>query len=94
MNGYAVLMFIFGLLIFIYGLDVYFAKNPLIPRYYGKSISKKYKQYVGKILMVVAISPVLSGIVSYTDNFLLTISVLIVSFIFLLVLTIKIFNKE
>lgn len=64
MNPYFYLMLIFGVIIFLYGVCVMIDKHPLIPKYYKKTISKSYRFYIGKTLMLVSLSPILSGIVS------------------------------
>ena len=98
MNPFFILMMIFGICIFLYGLDIYVSKNPIIPRYYKKTISKSYRHYVGSFVMLVSLSPILSGIVScFGDSNLivfLSMFTLIASFIILLVVGMKIFKEK
>ena len=97
MNGYPILMFIFGGCIFLYGLDIYFSKNPLIPKMHKKPTEKE-KKFIGKTTMVEALSPILSGLVSLLgDNgIIMTISVivLILSFIGGMILSMKLFGDR
>ena len=65
--GYSILMGTFGLLIFLYGVYVYNSKKPYIPRSYGKK-TKKYYRYVGKTLMIISVSPIISALIASIDE--------------------------
>ena len=95
-EAYGYLMFIFGLGILLYGIYIYTSKNPLIPKYYKKTVTKKYRHYVGKIVMMCSLSPVLSGISSFVvkDMFFLSFLILVVSFIGILIFSIRHFKEE
>ena len=59
-----ILMTIFSIMIFLYGLYLRISKNPYLPvRYHGKK-NKEYLNYLGKTVMYTAISPFLCGVVS------------------------------
>ena len=58
MGGFQIIMFIYGILIFLYGYYIYKSKHPYIPKLHGKT-TKKYCKYVGKTTMLVSISPLM-----------------------------------
>ncbi|MBR3210474.1 MAG: hypothetical protein IKF71_00860 [Bacilli bacterium] len=88
MNPYSILMLIFGACIFLYGACVMVDKHPLIPKYYKKTITKSYRFYIGKTLMLVSCSPILSALIAClgTSTFITILSIitLIASFILLM----------
>lgn len=59
-----ILMTIFSLTIFLYGLYIYSSKNPSLPATYHGKRNKEYIKYLGKTVMQISISPLLCGIVS------------------------------
>ena len=92
-----ILMTIFSLTIFLYGLYIYSSKKPSLPATYHGKKNKEYIKYLGKTVMQVSISPLLCGIVSLFGEspviiFLSGIT-LIVSFIIIMYYSVK-NNKE
>jgi len=91
MTNYAILMFIFGIIILLVGIGIYVGKKELLPiRYYGK-ITKNYLKYLGKIIMLVGLSPIFSAVVALfcDENSILPMLILIIFFIINLVIGIK-----
>ena len=64
MFEYSILMIIFGVAIFLYGIYIYCAKNPFIPKSNVSKVTKSYKKYVAKITLIVSVGPILSGLVA------------------------------
>ncbi len=63
--AYSVLMFIFGGVLFIYALIISTGETDLIARKYSAKIDnpKEYAKRFSKLLMLVSVSPFVSGIV-------------------------------
>ena len=94
MNPYAIIMLIFGLLIFLAGISIYKGNDALLARGYYKKGTKAYLKFVGKTTIVVSLAPILSGLISLIiDSFIIAIIVLIIATIIGFYLSIKIFNK-
>ena len=93
MKEYFILMTIFSIMIFLYGIIIYFSKNPLIPRYYGKK-TKSYLKYLGKAVMVVSPGPLLGGLVGMIDESLIIIILSILTIIIYIVLALIIYTKN
>jgi len=62
MNGFAIIMYVFGFLIFLSGIYVYTGHDKILARGYYKPASKEYLKFIGRTLMIISISPVLSGL--------------------------------
>ena len=97
-NGYFILMMIFGVSIFLYGLDICVSKNPVLPiRYHGKR-TRSYLKYLGKTTMTISIAPILSGLVSLLGDsgiiVLLSGLTLILSFIVGIIISIKVYKED
>ena len=93
MVGYGILMIIFGILLFLAGLYIYTGHNSqlLLWRGYNKNATKRQLRYTGKIIMLICICPIISGIISLffeSDSFIPLI-ILVVAFIIVLALIIK-----
>lgn len=64
--GFSILMFIFAAMLLLYALALYRSKDPkMIPRHYSAKMlyPGQYARYVAKIVAVVALAPILSGVV-------------------------------
>ena len=94
--AYSILMFCFGGAILFYALDIYIFKSvKLIPRRYRHFTFKDEKEYMtqfAKILAIVALAPILSGVVGLF-NVMVGGVVLIVGFVVTLVLATKLIKK-
>ena len=92
------LMIILGVCMFLYGACVMIDKHPLIPKYYKKTISKSYRFFIGKTLMLVSLSPVLCGLVSCLGDselvVILSMVTLVGSFIGLMYIAIHKFKAD
>ena len=67
MNGFSILMFIFGFMIFIAGFILYLGKKDevLLWKVYNlKKMSKKEVSNIGKWTMISGIVPIIVGIIS------------------------------
>ena len=97
MTNYSILMFIFSVLIILAGIHIYRGHDDLLGRGYYKKESKAYLKRLGKITIIIGLSPLLSGIsaiIINNDNSIIPIIVLILSIILGFILSIKYINKE
>ena len=98
--GVFVLMLVFGVCIFLFGLQLCVSKHPYVPYRIQPSIPKRksYLPYLGKIVMLVSLSPVLGGCVSLLGDsglvMFLTVLTITGSFVGLILLGIKIFHEK
>ena len=90
MNPYAIIMFIFGIFIFLAGLSIYKGNDTLLARGYYKKGTKSYLRFVGRTTMMISFSPILSGISSIIiDNIIIAMIVMIIVFILGFYISIK-----
>ena len=83
-------IFLYGLLVFIYGLYIYCSKKPFIP-FMRKKQSRRYYKYVGKTTMLLSCAPMISAVVmSLSTN----ITMLIISIIVAFIISNKYFKKK
>ena len=70
MNGFSLLMFIFGILIMLAGLYIYCGHNSeiLLWRGYKKNRTKSELRYIGKWTIMAGIIPIILGIISLLFN--------------------------
>ena len=91
-NGFGILMIIFGIVTTIYVFLIYRGHSSLLPMTYHGKKTKSYLNYLGKSIMIVSISPIITGIVSLLIDidkyFYIVFILLILSFILLLVLVV------
>ena len=98
MIGYAILMIIFGLIVMICGFYLVRGNkgdfsNVLLWKTDASKMSVDEVKYAGKITMIVAISPIISGIIAFFfEDSIIPIIVLFVLLISLLILSIKLFK--
>lgn len=95
---YCILMIIFGVLIFLYGLQIYASKNPVLPaKYHGKR-TKSYLKFYGKAVITVSPAPILSGLVSLLGDsgiiMILSLVTLVLFFIIGIVISCKLYKEE
>ena len=85
MEGYTILMLIFGACIFLYGLDIMFSKNPVIPKLHVKK-SRAYYKFVGKTTMLISLSPVFASLIPYIckGNLFFTIIYIVLIIIYII----------
>ena len=94
MSGYSILMFIFGILIIIFGIYVYTGHDDLLGRGYYKKESKQYLKYLGKTIMLIGLSPIISAIISLiVGDSIIPIIVLIVLIVLGFIISIKMFKE-
>jgi len=97
MSGFAVLMFIFGILIFLMGIYIYTGHDNFIGRGYFKKESRAYLRYMGKIVMLLALSPILCGIslcIGNLEETIIPVIILIISFIIFIIIGVTCFKKS
>lgn len=97
MNPFFILMFIFGILIILFGFSYYKGKTILLPAQYHGSLKKSYLKYLGKVTMSVGTVPIISALISYLPIFsdsLIPVIVLIVGIIIVLIIASKRFPKD
>lgn len=96
--GYAILMFAFAVLMWIYALCLRSGDYGLVLRGHATSPKDKkaYARYVGKLVALVAIAPFLSALVSLIGPFnimiLVAVAVLIIGIVAFLIIGIKCFD--
>lgn len=93
MNGYSILMLIFGIMIILMGIYIYTGHTDLIPRrYYHKGLKTSLKD-LGSTTIIVGFSPILSGLVSLFIDidkyYIIPVLVLIISAILGFIIAIK-----
>ncbi len=62
MYYFSIFMFIFAACIFLAGLEIFITKKVHMARYHGRT-DKAYVGYLGKTIMLVALCPILTGLV-------------------------------
>lgn len=93
-RAYSILMFCFAGGILLYSAILAIVKSPdLIPRYYAakRKTKQKYAFQFAKIMALMSLAPVLSGLVGLIAPTLPSFLVLIVAFVFCLRLGIQLF---
>ncbi len=99
MKEFGILMIIFGFMIILAGLYlIYHSKGDFTKVLLWKSnvnkMTKEDIKYAGKVTLFVSLSPIITGIISlFINESILPILILIISFIFFLILALKIFKK-
>ena len=94
MEYYSVLMIIFSGFILLYGFHIFKSRNPYLPYNYHGKRTKKYYEYLGKIVMVVSLAPFISGVSAIIiSSTLLSLGLLVGGFILTLFLCIKYFHE-
>lgn len=95
-----IIMLIFSVCIFLYGVYIYFSKKPFLPPRVEVSMKKteEYRKYLAKMIMIVSPSPILGGLVTLLGDstlvVILTFIVIIGSFVGFLILGQKIFKEK
>ncbi len=94
MEYFSIFMIIFSVCIFLYGFYIFKSKKPYLPYTYHGKRTKAYYEYLGKITMVVSLTPLLSATcVLFTNSVLVFMSVFIGTFIIIMFLCIKYFHE-
>ena len=99
MNEFGILMIIFGILIMLAGLYLVVVKKGdfaqvLLWKSNVKKMTVEQVKYTGKVTMLVALSPIISGLIALLmEESIIPVIVLIISFVALLLLGMKIFKK-
>ena len=95
--AYVLIMFIFSALLFLYSFIVGAGRFELIPRGYAVKTDdkKEYARRFGKVLRIVALSPVISGVIFlicalFTDNGDILVLAAVISLIVLFMITLGI----
>ena len=68
--GFSIIMFILGVGLLLYGLHLYYSKDPFIPPRVEISMKKTlaYRRYLAKMVMFMSLCPIITGIVAFTNN--------------------------
>ena len=95
-TGFSVLMFVFGLCILLYGVYIYYSKKPYLPYRVEVSMKKTsaYKRYLAKMVMLISLCPILTGVVAFTGSVLITMIAFVGLFIILILLGNRIFEEK
>ena len=96
MEGYSILMIIFGAVLCLAGLAVYKGHDELIVRGRPENPTPEYLRYLGTIIMLVSLAPLLSGISArlYKKDTFIPIMVLLVVGVAAIVLPMKLLKEE
>ena len=96
MTNFGILMLIFGVLIILFGIYVYTGHDDLLGRGYYKKESKEYLRYLGKTIIFVGISPIISGIITFfvDENSIIPIIILIGLITVILIFSSKNYKKS
>ena len=93
MEGFRVFFLIFGIMIILYGIIIFYSKNPFIPRMYHKP-SKDYKKFVGVTTMMTGLVPIICVLVSFiTDSMLCIMLTFVIFLVLAFYLSYKLHNK-
>lgn len=88
-----ILMGIFSICIFIYGLYIFMSKNPSLPYTYHGSRDRNYLRYLGKMTMLSSLIPIVcTCIFCFISNIFLSFILSILFCILLFIFGIKIFS--
>ena len=93
MFGVIVLMIIFSICIFLFGLQISTSKDPFLPITYHGRRDKEYLSYLGKCVRLTALCPFLTAITAFTGNIIATGIVFVGSLVACLVIAAK-WNKK
>ena len=93
MENVLILMGIFSICIFIYGIYIYMSKNPSLPYTYHGRRDRDYLKYLGKMTMLSSLIPIIcTFIFCFISNIIISFILSIVFCILVFVLGIKIFS--
>ena len=90
MSGY---IFIYGLLILIYGFYIYKSKKPYIPLMHKKQ-SRRYYKFVGKTTMLLSCAPMVSAVILSLSSTLTNFIIAIITFVVLVIGAFIVSNKR
>ena len=90
MSGY---IFIYGLLILIYGFYIYKSKKPYIPLMHKKQ-SRRYYKFVGKTTMLLSCAPMVSAVILSLSSTLTNFIIAIITFVVLVIVAFIVSNKR
>ena len=93
MIGLFILMLIFSVLIFLFGLHISTSKNPYLPATYHGRKDKEYLRHLGKCVQLTALCPLFTALAAFTDNMIVVGIVFVVSLVLCLVIAAK-WNKK
>lgn len=98
MVGFGILMIIFGIGIILAGLYTFTGhySDMLLWRAHMKDRSKEYLSYLGKVVMCVGLTPLITGIIALNldEDSIIPMILLPVSFIVVLLVTINVFKVK
>lgn len=86
------IIFVYGLLILIYGFYIYKSKKPFIPGIKQKR-SRRYYKYVGKTTMLLSCAPMISAFIFALNASLVNLIISIVVFIAWIIMSVIISRK-
>ena len=93
MENVLILMGIFSICIFIYGLYIFSSKNPSLPYTYHGRRDKKYLKYLGKMTMISSLIPIVCTCIFWLiTNIIISFILSVIFCILVFVLGIKIFS--
>ena len=93
MENVLILMGIFSICIFIYGIYIYMSKNPSLPYTYHGRRDRDYLKYLGKMTMLSSLIPIVcTCIFCFISNIIISFILSIIFCILVFVLGIKIFS--
>lgn len=95
MNGFTVLMFIFGVAIFITGLYMWSGHQIYMRQSTYKKMDKKQLKYAGKVLFCSGFAPIIASIVSiFTGESIIPVFIMILCFIIIIYFSVKKFKEK
>lgn len=94
MEYFSILMIIFSICIFLYGIHIFKSKKPYLPYTYHGKVTKSYYEYLGKVTMLVSLAPLFGAISAImTNSVLICMSVFVGTFIVIMFLCVKYFHE-
>ena len=95
MEPYIIFFIIFGFAIILSGIPLCVSKHPRLPRYdYGKPYPLGYYRYIGKNIIFIGLSVIISFLVLHFTNVIVFLIVLILTIVLSFVISRKLFYKD
>ena len=93
MENVFILMGIFSICIFIYGIYIYMSKNPSLPYTYHGRRDRGYLKYLGKMTMLSSLIPIVCTCIFWLiTNIIISFILSVIFCVLVFVLGIKIFS--
>jgi len=93
MGGPIILLLVFSICIFLFGIHISTSKEPFLPLTYHGRTDKEYLKYLGKCVRIAALWPFVTAMVAFSGDIIITGIVSIITLVVCLVIDAKMFKK-